>query len=246
MKNEELWKPSKFVYKGKKLIANRDTKFVMVSSRLSADLIARFYQENVKSHCSGSLLDLGCGTAPLYATYKPFVTSVECVDWGNSCHDLSHLDHECDLNKPMPLESEKYDTIIVSDVLAHIRFPEVLWSEMTRLLKPQGKIILTSPFFYWLNEHPHDYYRYTKFSFEGFAETNGLKVISLEPYGGVPEIWTDIMAKLWVRVPGIGNSMAAFTQWFMQGILRTGIGKRVTKSTRDLFPFGYGVVVQKS
>ncbi|MBW6482221.1 MAG: class I SAM-dependent methyltransferase [Vicingaceae bacterium] len=59
---------------------------------------------------------------------------------------------ETDINQPLPIENEIFDTVILSDVLKHIRKPEELIAEIHRIMKPNGKFMLNVPFFYWLHE----------------------------------------------------------------------------------------------
>ena len=66
MKNISNWVPSKYNIKNNSLKGSRNTKYVTVSSRLVADIIAAFYYTNIPKYVSGKLLDLGCGMAPLY------------------------------------------------------------------------------------------------------------------------------------------------------------------------------------
>ena len=51
------------------------------------------------------------------------------------------------------------------------------------------------PFYYWLHERPHDYYRYTEYALRRFAETAGFNFLLIKTLGGVPEIIADILAK---------------------------------------------------
>jgi len=161
MKNENKWEPTKYIYRKGKLIASRDKGEVSVSSRLVADISAAIYDEKIPQYVNGSLLDLGCGNAPFYQVYKKYSTQVTCADWFNSMHTNDFIDVECDLSKPLPFESNEFDTVILSDVLEHIFNPENLWEEIFRILAPQGRLILNVPFYYWIHEEPHDYYRYT-------------------------------------------------------------------------------------
>ncbi|WP_460427499.1 class I SAM-dependent methyltransferase [Azotobacter armeniacus] len=245
MRNQEKWKSSKFIYKKGKLIASRDPKEVSIGSRLVTDLIAGFYDNNLKQHAKGKLLDLGCGKVPLYAAYRKFVTDNICVDWGNTVHKNEHLDYELDLTKNLPFNDSEFDTIILSDVLEHIPVPEKLWKEMTRVLSMEGKIIMNVPFYYWLHEKPHDYYRYTEFALRRFVETSELKLIQLEPMGGAMEIMTDIFAKNILQLPKLGRPFALVTQWFTLGFIRTKFGKKVSEATSRNFPIGYFLIVEK-
>ena len=245
MQNQEKWKPSKFIYNNGKLIASKDAKEVNIGSRLNVELIADFYQSNLRLHAKGKLLDLGCGKVPLYAAYKEFITDNICVDWSNTFHKNEYLDYELDLTKKLPFNDNEFDTIILSDVLEHIPVPELLWVEMTRILTMNGKIIMNVPFYYWLHEQPHDYYRYTEFALRRFAENSGLKLIQLDPIGGAPEIMTDIFAKNILRLPKLGRSLALIAQWVTLRFIRTKLGKRISVATSSNFPLGYFLVAEK-
>ncbi len=245
MRNRDKWKPSKFVYRNGKLQASRDRREVSVGSRLTADIVARFYDENLKKYARGKLLDLGCGKVPLFLAYRDYITENICVDWGNSLHKNEFLDLECDLREDLPFSEGEFDTILLSDVLEHIPNPEHLWSEMARILAPGGKLLLNVPFFYWLHEQPYDYYRYTEFALRRFAENAGLKIVLLEPMGGVPEILADIISKSILRIPKLGTAVSIFTQWTTSALLKTPLGKSLSESTAKSFPLGYFLVAEK-
>jgi len=245
MRNRDKWKPSKYVYKNGKLIASRDPKEVGAGSRLIVDLIAEVYNNNLPQHAKGKLLDLGCGKVPLFFAYKNFVTDNICVDWENSLHKNEYLDFECDLTQALPFNNGEFDTIIISDVLEHIPQPEHLWREMSRILATGGKVLLNVPFYYWLHERPHDYYRYTEFALRYFVENSGLRLLQLDSIGGAPEIMADIFAKNILRVPKIGRPLAMLVQWLTLSFIKTKFGKKVSEATKDNFPFAYFLIAEK-
>lgn len=245
MQSKDTWKPGKYVYRKNRLIASRDTKEVSTGSRLITDLIAGFYDRNLRKYAKGRLLDLGCGKVPLHHAYRDYVTDSTCVDWGNSLHKNRHLDHECDLTQPLPFADGEYDTVILSDVLEHIPEPELLMNEISRVLSPDGVLLLNVPFYYWIHEEPHDFYRYTSFALRRLAESSGLEVIDLTPIGGAPEIMTDVYAKNISRIPVIGKPLAVTAQWFTTLFIRTGIGAKVSRATAGKFPLGYFMVAKR-
>lgn len=245
MRNEDQWKPSKFVLRKGRLEGSRDTRAVGVASRVMVDLIGRFYQRAIPEHVKGRLIDLGCGRVPLYATYKDRVSSITCVDWGNSMHPNPHLDQEQDLNRPIACPDGSFDTIILSDVLEHIRRPEELVREMHRILAPGGKVLMNVPFYYGLHEQPFDYYRYTRYALRSMAEDAGFQVVELQAIGGVPEIMADLFAKTVRGVPVIGRLLAAAAQGFTTWFVRGGLGAKISRSTANEFPFGYAAVLRK-
>ncbi|PKF61723.1 hypothetical protein CW745_10410 [Psychromonas sp. psych-6C06] len=245
MDQNNIWKPSKFIYKNERLVASKDTNEVGIGSRLIANIIAEVYQNNLKYHAKGNLLDLGCGQVPLFEAYRGYISDNTCVDWGGSLHRNEYLDLEHDLTKPLPFGDGLFDTIILSDVLEHIPEPERLFSELFRVLSPNGKLILNVPFYYWIHEQPNDYYRYTEFALKRFVERSSLTLIKLESIGGVPEILADILAKNLLRIPIFGKCLSSFLQWATIFFIRTRIGRKVSNRTKNTFPLGYFLVAQK-
>jgi len=246
MKNSDRWHPTKYEFKKGRLRGSRNEKFLTLSSRLMTDITASFYQDNLPLHAKGHLADLGCGHVPFYDLYKSLVSETTCADWPNSVHQNQYLDVACDLNQPLPFSSNTFDTIIISEVLEHISNPELVWAEMARTLNPGGKIILSVPFFYRIHEAPFDYYRYTEFALTNLATKNNLAVLKLESFGGIPEIFTDILAKNLTRIPLLGKPLSSFLQRVCWFFIHTGYGKRISSKTGKIYPLGYFMIVEKN
>ena len=246
MQNIEEWKSSKFEFRKDKLYPSSDPKIVNVSSWIMVKLIADFYLKNIAKYLNGHLLDLGCGNVPLYEVYKPYINNNICVDWENTIHKNQYLDFNADLNKTLPLKDNTFDSLILSDVLEHIKEPKLLWNEMARVLKKNGVIILNTPFYYSLHEEPYDYYRFTKFALIKHAEEAGFEVISIEALGGAPEIFADLLAKLGKHIPFIGSTFAYVVQKLTWWFCKTKIGKKISQRTSKKFPYAYGLIAKKS
>src|SRR5882724_10039265 len=97
MHNENQWKPSKFEKRNGAWRASRSA--LQSSSWLMGDLYAEAYSPSVDAHARGRVIDVGCGPAPLYGMYQPKATTITCVDWGNSLHDVSFCDSFVNLNE---------------------------------------------------------------------------------------------------------------------------------------------------
>jgi SAM-dependent methyltransferase len=245
VKNENQWTPTKFVYEKGRLVASRDKNELGAASRLIGDLVAACYDDALKVYARGDLIDLGCGTVPLYEAYRDLVTANTCVDWASSLHKNQFLDLECDLTEGLPFEPESFDTIILSDVLEHVSRPDHLWSEMSRILAPGGHILMNVPFYYWLHEEPHDYYRYTEFALRRFVTNSGLDLVTLKPIGGTPELLADLAAKHLLPLRWVGGPLAGFVQRATLAFVRTGLGRKASRRTSSKFPLGYFLVASK-
>lgn len=246
MRNIDQWRPSKFIFRKGKLIGSRNPTDLQVSSRLVADIVAHYYQLYLPHYAKGNLVDLGCGRVPLYGLYKDYIATATCVDWEYSVHQNPFLDQTCDLTDTLPFPNKSFDTVLLSDVLEHIAEPENLWREIERILRPGGHLILNVPFFYKLHETPHDYFRYTEYAIRRFAEKTGLEVVVLEGMGGIPEIVTDLLAKLSYKLPLIGPPLASALQSMCKILVKEGPLKKISRKTRAQFPLGYFFVGRKN
>ena len=246
MKNIQQWRPSKFIIRDGVLRGSRNPSDLQVSSRLVADIVASYYQNYLPAYAKGNLIDLGCGKVPLYSVYRDHVDATTCVDWEHSMHQNPFLDQTCDLNETLPFPDKTFDTILLSDVLEHISEPVKLWHEMERILRPGGALVLNVPFFYKLHEIPHDYFRYTEFALRKFAANCNLSVVVLEPMGGIPEIVTDLLSKLFYKIPLAGKMFSGASQLMCRVFLKTTVGRKISRKTSAQFPLGYFMVAVKN
>lgn len=242
MTNEQQWHPTRYVQSGHLWRASRQTTEVAVGSRLCVDLVGEHYSSAIPQYARGDFLDLGCGKAPLYGLYRQYQDTVTCVDWSQSFHGCSYIDVEADLNQPLPLATEAFDTILCSDVIEHLAEPNLFFRETARILRPGGHLLLNTPFTYGLHEAPHDYFRYTAFALRHFCEQHGLEVVSLKPMGGYPEVLADLLAKLFCRLPVIGGLLAAAIQSL---VFRFRCGARPTLSETYSRPLMYALIARK-
>lgn len=240
MKNENQWKPTKFKINNGKWLP--DGRYVGLGSRYITNLTIPFYKSYIEKICQGKLLDCGCGNVPYYGIYKNQVESVTCIDWAESFHKNPYLDHIVDLNKDQIPEADNYfDSVLLADVLEHLYKPHHALSEVSRVLKPGGKVLIVVPFFYWLHETPHDYYRFTKFALKELCAQSGLKIVNIEESGGLPDIILDLLSRAYVK-----NNRRL--RWFSSIAFRINKMKwfkRFRNNTKEKFPLSYFVVATK-
>ena len=237
MKNSEKWKPKRFT---------RDKKGRIIGPHMDK-IIGNAYEPVIRKYSKGILADIGCGDVPYYHFYKDTVDDTVCIDWANSRLETTFLDHEADLNKELDfLKTNSFDTVICTDVLEHIYRPELLFSEMTRVLKPNGHLILAVPFLYWVHHNAHDYHRYTHFKLKEFCENNKLKVVELNTYGGLPEIIYDLVHKGYAHY-NFRLSRVFYFFWKRAGYFfsKRSFIKKLSANSREAFPMGYVLVAKK-
>ncbi len=63
----------------------------------------------------------------------------------------------------IPFKDGEFEVVLCTEVLEHVKDPKKVISELGRVLKPGGRVILTTRFVYPLHDTPHDYWRFTKY-----------------------------------------------------------------------------------
>jgi SAM-dependent methyltransferase len=77
----------------------------------------------------------------------------------------------------LPFDSNSIENILTFQVLEHVFNPDIFLSEINRVLKKDGNILITVPFMWDEHEQPYDYGRYSSFGIEDLLKKNGFKVL---------------------------------------------------------------------
>lgn len=84
----------------------------------------------------------------------------------------------------IPFPDASFDSIITTQVFEHVENPEQAAQEIARVLRKNGKVLITIPQWNELHEEPHDYWRYTRYGLQVLFERHGFEMISMEQRGG--------------------------------------------------------------
>lgn len=233
---------TKFISRRGRVVGNPE--FVSPSSLLSASLIGQALVPAVKDHAAGTLLDVGCGTAPLEPWYGQLVDLVVRSDWSLGANGRRFVDVVADAATGLPFADESIDTIICSDVLEHVERPAVLAQELRRISTSDARLILSIPFMYPVHEAPFDFQRFTQFGLRSVLESNGWEVGTLEPVGGLGDVVADLVAKGLALVPVIGKPLSRVVALGAEVLGRTALGRKVRSATSGRFTLAYLVVAR--
>lgn len=124
------------------------------------------------------ILDVGCGSMP-YRDFFLDATSYDGLEIDQPRNRANpNVTHWYD-GKHFPFPGKTYTGVICSQVLEHTFEPELLLSEIYRVLEPGGSLLLTIPFFWPEHEQPYDSQRFTSFGLISRLERLGFQNITV-------------------------------------------------------------------
>ncbi|MFN8523349.1 MAG: class I SAM-dependent methyltransferase [Chloroflexota bacterium] len=134
---------------------------VELSKRFSRHGIDAFLEAELAG-APGPVLDLGCGLRPFD----------HLVSGGHSGRTIA-LDHrprpDGDLVADahhLPFADGSIGTVVCTEVFEHLLDPPTAASEIVRVLRPGGRLVLTTRFCFPLHERPSDFWRFTSYTLE--------------------------------------------------------------------------------
>jgi SAM-dependent methyltransferase len=122
---------------------------------------------------SGRALDLASGHSPSYRKYLPEELEFTSAD----------IKTGIDFNKPLPFGDKTFDTIFFINALYIAKNRMALFSEIRRVLKSGGKLVLASPFIANEMPAPDDFCRLTYQGLETELKAAGFKIKEIKRFG---------------------------------------------------------------
>lgn len=93
------------------------------------------------------ILDVGAGSGFVKEmNYKDLAAKVTGIDMDPAVLENPFLDDAYIVNgTDIPFEENTFDVVVSDNVLEHLEFPDQVFSEIARVLKPGGKFIIKTP-----------------------------------------------------------------------------------------------------
>lgn len=136
------------------------------------------------------VLDIGAGSCPhrkLFSHCEYFSQDFAQLSDNQIQNQLGYgkIDFVSDiLNIPVPDKS--FDIILCTEVIEHIPDPISAIKEISRILKPEGTLLITAPLQSGLHQEPYHFYGgYTKYWYLKFLNENDFYDINIEANGSL-------------------------------------------------------------
>jgi SAM-dependent methyltransferase len=188
------------------------------------------------------VLDLGCGDRP----YEPLVSA------RGANYVACDLDGDVDVRimpgARLPLADACADAIVSFQVLEHVWDLDWYLGECRRLLKPGGRLVLSTHGTWLYHPHPTDFRRWTRDGLLRELSSRGLEVEAVRPVVG-PLAWTTVFRLLGIhealrRLPVAGPLLTVAVTPLVN--LRIAVEDRITPgSLRDTNACVYVVLSRK-
>ena len=202
----------------------------------------------------GTVLDVGAGLSPWRSFLRPDVhyTGIDvslAKDFGLPDQpDVTYYP-----GPDFPVRDQSVDAVLCVEVLEHVPVPQHLIGEMYRVLRPDGRLILTVPWSARRHYLPHDYHRFTPDALRNLLGDAGFRDIVVRERGnGIAVVANKLVilaldllrprasvALLW-RFP-VGVACASLVPFFL------GLAHLTLTSGHGVpdDPLGYGVTARK-
>jgi SAM-dependent methyltransferase len=195
------------------------TRWKWVNGQRMSLLRALEYEKLSVLRLRGMTLDVGGGAAFEYNGLVAIQGKAHTVNIATAVRPTV----VADLNQPLPLASESYDSVISFNTLEHVENDRLALSEMIRVLKPEGSFHFTVPFLYKRHGKYGDFHRHTAEWWEHCLCSIGL---APERFSVVPLQWSPL------------SSAASQLSWFGGGRKGRLIRRLVLAIPLIVRPFG--------
>ena len=100
----------------------------------------------------------------------------------------------------IPHPSNCFDIVICAELFEHVRNPVTILEEVFRVLRPNGQILITTPFLFHIHGDPYDYGRYTDHYWESVLAEVGFAVERIERQGFFYAVLLDFIKQYCRRI----------------------------------------------
>ena len=143
--------------------------------------IRAFLVEQAGQLASGALvLDAGAGRKPYRRLFAQ--QTYQSTDMPGGFYEEPH-DFECFLHE-IPKPDNHYDAVVLTQVLEHVPDPWATLKEIHRVLKPNGRLLLSVPLTAPLHGEPWHFFHFTHYALHRMAISLGFAPRDIEKVGG--------------------------------------------------------------
>lgn len=188
-----------------KILFKEKTKYRTYAHKLSWR-----YHENLLSHLSGKILDVGCGSSSIYKYIKSCDIIKTDIKVGSNAEIIADAHF-------LPFKNDSFDGALCVAVLEHVADPSKVLAEIMRVLKNDGNLYLAIPFLQPVHNDPHDFWRWTREGISYVLEERGFEILRFETASG---FWTTLDYLFLKSRSSQANFISKFFSLFMRSLIK--------------------------
>ncbi|HEY1567443.1 MAG TPA: class I SAM-dependent methyltransferase [Solirubrobacteraceae bacterium] len=131
----------------------------------------------------GDVLDYGCAEQPYRRLFAPDVAFVGADLPGNPDADVT-----IEPDGTLPLADKGFDAVLSTQVPEHVADPAAYLDECRRVLRPGGRLLLSTHGLMVYHPDPVDYWRWTGAGLERIIHAAGLRIVHREGIMGLSAV----------------------------------------------------------
>lgn len=168
---------------------------------------------NSSADATPRVLDYGAADSP-YRELLPQARDWVAADLGGNPHAQMQLNAD----GSVPSEASRFDLVLSTQVLEHVSDPALYLAECYRVLKPGGRLVLSTHGIMVWHPDPHDFWRWTSEGLRSAVQKAGFEVVAFRGAMGLAACGVQLFqdathGRLWRRLQ---RPYAALMQWFVR------------------------------
>jgi SAM-dependent methyltransferase len=190
-------------------------------------------------HCpsDGRVLDYGCADMPYRRFFPPSVQYLAADLPGNLEATIM-----IDADGTVPVDDVSVDAVLSTQVLEHVADPALYLRECARVLRPGGRLLLSTHGFMVYHPDPVDFWRWTSAGLREEVSRAGLDVVRFEGIMGLSATGLQLFQDaIMYRVSARLHPAIAFVTQSLIALVDRG----EPASTRDTNALVFGLVAEK-
>ncbi len=151
----------------------------------------------------------------------------------------------------LPFKDGEFEFILSTEVLEHLKDPKLAISEMHRVLKKGGTLVLTTRFVYPIHDSPNDYWRFTEYGLkELFKDWEIVELVAeTQPFSTLAVLLQRIAFQTTLRL----NKLMKFSLFVLaylaersDFLIKNEYGDiRKESEEKNIMPSGYYIICKK-
>ena len=204
--------------------------------------LLRIYQviESQKQILNGLSLEFGA-SMNIKKNFSAFTQGKSKFEYSNleNFNNKKIIPH--DLKKKLKIKSNKYNNILIFNVLEHIDDHSISFKEINRIIKQNGTLLGSTPFLYQVHGAPKDYFRFTSDFFLEKLKKHGFKQIKIKCLGYGPFVACFSIIHSYIKYLPLINHIILLICYLMDAILQLFVKTKLNK----IYPIGIFFIAKK-